>query len=878
MVLNATGELWCEDERRGAVLLDPAHPLNGLDFVEYFRDEAAPAGRQFRLEATFLKPPPPLLAGDAQILGGVRIVGLRVLSVEPDPGDPLRLRVFADREGDFSTYVLAFDHPGLDPERSQARFGFKAGCPTEFDCRVPANCPPDLFDEPDLDYLAKDYQSFRRLFLDLVAQRNPDWKERLPADFSIALVEMLAYVGDYLSYLQDAGPATESFFETCLHRISMQRHTRLIDYPMHDGRNAACFVQFDLTPAPDPAPRVVPAGARLVTRIATPLIGMTQPPGVVLPATADFDTDPALEGATVFETTALIRTDAAHNLLYVHTFGDTDCCLGTGTRQAWLYGIDGDQIYRPAFADGDYLLLEEVQSPVTGAAADADPTRRAVVRIAGDPLDTTDPVFTDTLTLGELTARQNPAAEAPMPLQRVTWRVEDALTRPFCVSNETAEAGLIRNVTILRGNVAPADHGRTLRREGLTIAPGTGRWPLATTDLPDAGLTRHAGPFDPQLSADGRPVDGRHDLDAPPRAAAPAVYLRTVQTGGARRFWTPVPHLGDSGAYDRHFVAETDEAGETTLRFGDDTHGRAPRNIASVTAFYRVGGGRAGNLSSGALVHAVAPDLGFWADPGAAVGPVSLDPGDPTANVVFAEIAQVRQPLPARGGTDPETIAAARALAPEEVQAIQFRAVTAADWQEMALRHPGVAAAKARIRWIGSWHCVFVAIHPRDTGNLVRLPGGGVRLSDEFAARMRSHLTRFKLAGTDLTVRAAQYVPLEIDIKVCVCRGHYRGQVLKAVADALSNRILPGGDHGFFHLPDLDFGEDIYLSRLYAALEAVEGVTSAEVTLFKRYWEVAGDELARGRIALGEFEIARLDNDPNFPENGVLRLTAMGGV
>ena len=200
------------------------------------------------------EPAPALDASEVTILGGVRSVGLRVVTVEPDAANPLRLLLFLDAEGDFSTYVLALEHGDLDPERSEARFGFKAGCPTEFDCRAVDLCVPDPLDEPDLDYLAKDYQSFRRLFLDLIAVRNPDWTERLPADFSVALVEMLAYVGDYLSYLQDAGPATESFFEICLHRVSMQRHARLIDYTMHDGRNAATFVQFDLEPAPDPPP------------------------------------------------------------------------------------------------------------------------------------------------------------------------------------------------------------------------------------------------------------------------------------------------------------------------------------------------------------------------------------------------------------------------------------------------------------------------------------------------------------------------------------------------------------------------------------------------------------------------------------------------
>jgi hypothetical protein len=156
--------------------------------------------------------------------------------------------------------------------------------------------------------------------------------------------------------------------------------------------------------------------------------------------------------------------------------------------------------------------------------------------------------------------------------------------------------------------------------------------------------------------------------------------------------------------------------------------------------------------------------------------------------------------------------------------------------------------------------------------------GGATTLADDFAAEMQAHLVRFKIAGTDLTVRAAQYVPLEIDIRICVARGHFAGDVLRTVSDALSNRRLPDGRTGFFYLPDLDFGEAIFLSRLYAAIEAVEGVESAEVTLFKRYWAAANDEIDHARIALGDFEIARLDNDPSLPENGVLRLTAVGGL
>jgi len=47
--------------------------------------------------------------------------------------------------------------------------------------------------------------------------------------------------------------------------------------------------------------------------------------------------------------------------------------------------------------------------------------------------------------------------------------------------------------------------------------------------------------------------------------------------------------------------------------------------------------------------------------------------------------------------------------------------------------------------------------------------------------------------------------------------------------------------------------------------------------VFRRYWEVAHGELERGVIPMADMEIPRLDNDPNFPESGVLTLTAVGG-
>ena len=870
MSISLSGYLQCTDERRSAVLRGASHPLNGIDYVEYRRAPLAPPNQRLVLDVTFLKTPPALTAAEFAVIGGVRIVGVQVTGVQPDATDPLVLHVFVDREGDFSFYVLTVINAAIDEQRSEARFSFKAGCPSPLDCRAAVPCPSDVLQEPALDYLAKDYQSFRRLLLDLIAQRNPAWQERLPADLGITLVELFAYAGDLLSYWQDAGPVTESYLDTCQHRVSAARHARLIDYTMHNGRNAVTFVHFVAAAGTD---GVVPAGAKLVTRIGTPLVGATAAPGPTLPFTADFDSDPALAAATVFETTAPVRVSDKHNALVVHTWEDALCCLGVGAREAYLYGIDGAAAAEVAFAPdlkaGDFMLLEEVRSPVTGATADRDPTRRKAVRlIIAEPH--ADLAFTSAVPNGVLTPRTDPT-DPPLPLLHVVWQDADALTFPLCLSAQTATGAPIANVSLARGNVVPADHGRTVILDsdtgGLALPdPGSGRWPLPALALPLAPLTQQAMPATPQYDAAGRLLIGRTDLWVDPTKVAPAATLLLSFPSNPPELWTPVPHLLDSTPYDQVFVAEVDDGGQVTLRFGDDNYGRRPLGVTRARLRHRIGNGSAGNLGAGALVHIVTPDP---ADP--------LDPANPCAVLKLAAVDAVYQPLPARLGADPQSIEQVRQCAPDAFRAVQYRAVTEADWDAGALTNPAVAAAKSRFRWTGSWYTVFVAVQPVDAGNLVRLPGGGTALSPTYAASMIAWLTRYQLAGYELAVRAAVYVPLEVDLTLCVAPGHFRGDLLAAVLAVLSNRVLPDGTRGFFHPLNFGFGQPVYLSRLYAALEAVEGLESATVTVFRRYWEVAHGELERGVIPMADMEIPRLDNDPNFPESGVLTLTAVGG-
>lgn len=872
--------LWCDDERRNVVLAAPSHPLNGIDYVEYRRDLLAPPVQRHRIEIHFLKAPPAALIGAPtafSIEGGVRIVGVTPRDVIANPTDPLCLVVFVDREGDFSTYWLHCADPTIDPERSESAFSFKAGCPSEFDCRPRHDCDPPAFVEPALDYLAKDYQSFRRLMMDLAPQLNPDFTERNPADLAVTLIELFAYVGDYLSYFQDAA-ATEAFFDTCRHRISAGRHARLIDYRMHNGRNAWCFVQFDVE---DGVNGTVLAGTKLVTRLVEPLRGEPAPPGLIIPpGSADFDSDPVLLDATVFETAAPVRVIAGRNLLRIHDWGDAACCLARGAREAWLYAVrpQGADLVasRPDLIAGEYVLLEEVVGCVTGLPADADPHHRQVVRLEfAGPAE--DPVFRDRLVAGALTPAA--AADTKLPLLHVRWGERDATNIPFCLSVELAASGqLVPNVTIVRGNVTPADHGRTIVRQWPDAAhpetelpsldPGSGRWPVDVQALGEGPLTFQSMPSDPVYAPDGRLATGRHDLGVPAEQASAAITVNYAWAGLDNELYVPVPTLIGSDLYDTHFVTEVDNSGKALLRFGDDQYGRRPVRPDSARARYRLGNGRRGNIGHSALAHIVTPEAADLVDPANLGG----------ATLPFPALVALRQPLAATGGVDPQSIEEVRQLAPEAFRAVTYRAVSEADYEAAARLIEGVAAAKASFVWTGSWHTVCVSIHPTDTNALLRLPGGGAILKPAFAASVAAALGRYRLAGYDLVITAAIYVPIELEIQLCVAKGHFRGDVLEAASDALSNRLLPGNRRGFFYPANFAFGEPVYASRIYALLQDIDGVESARILVMKRYWSSPNGELERGLVPLGPAEIARLDNDRNQPEFGVLRLTAVGGL
>ena len=148
--------------------------------------------------------------------------------------------------GDFSNYTLHMQSAALDQFFSTVQFSFKALCPSDLDCEPPpVQCPPVTTEVPPIDYLAKDFLSFRQALLDFSALRYPQWQERSEADFGMMFLEALAGTADDLSYTQDR-VAAEATLETATQRRSVVRHARLVDYEPAPAMAASVILQFDV--------------------------------------------------------------------------------------------------------------------------------------------------------------------------------------------------------------------------------------------------------------------------------------------------------------------------------------------------------------------------------------------------------------------------------------------------------------------------------------------------------------------------------------------------------------------------------------------------------------------------------------------------------
>jgi hypothetical protein len=247
----------------------------------------------------------------------------------------------------------------------------------------------------------------------------------------------------------------------------------------------------------------------------------------------------------------------------------------------------------------------------------------------------------------------------------------------------------------------------------------------------------------------------------------------------------------------RDYYVQFDENGAASVVFGDGQYGHPPGpGTNNIRATYISGGGSAGNMPAGAIVD---------------------------AKTQIAGLASVTNPLPASGGSDAEPTERAVRFGPLAFRAGD-RAVTLNDYVTIAMQAGGIAKVRARTT---GWNRVYLHVVPE--GNAVTPP------TDDLKKRIVDYFETRRMVGTAVYVEGAQSVPVDVAVDIIV-EHNFQARV---VQDQVRGAIA-----GLLAFSAVDFGWTLYLSKVYEAVEAVDGVRAATVTLFRRGAQAAGTPAA----------------------------------
>lgn len=545
---------------RLAQLLAPPVALNGIDFVEIATEDELTLRVHFLTEVD--------LAGHVAsptITGGEQVKTVDVLPIDDahdwslDAEDRPVLTLHTRTPGDFSTYLLTLDSALLDPYFARSTFSFKAGCPAPLDCRTtPEPCPPPD-GGPPINYLAKDFTSFRKALSDFSALRYPDWRERSEADFGVMFMEALAALADDLSYTQDR-VAAESTLVTATQRRSLVRHARLVDYEPRPATSARVDLQFDVGGVGPMPPGVVVSAQR--------------PDGTRI----EFETGTGLADRTNY----VVDPRWNRSELSPYWWDDSQRCLRTGATEMWLHG-HGHQL-----AIGMAVLID------TAGPTSADPPIRQIVHLTPTKeglqdfaTEEFDPLYLEQVT-------------------RIRWSRAEALLEDHDLTR-----------TEVAGNIVPATQGRRVEEPfGIPSDDPAAPQPDAPIALRRTGSNQAAEYLYPLRNG---PLSWLGSPDDPKASAAPEVALEQVPPSSEDGGWTwrrslleaafaENAYTLDPAAYrllgrspEGDDLSDYDCSDGTTLRFGDGTFGTIPDNGALFRLRHRVGQGAAGNVARDAI-------------------------------------------------------------------------------------------------------------------------------------------------------------------------------------------------------------------------------------------------------------------------------------
>jgi predicted phage baseplate assembly protein len=346
-----------------------------------------------------------------------------------------------------------------------------------------------------------------------------------------------------------------------------------------------------------------------------------------------------------------------------------------------------------------------------------------------------------------------------------------------------------RETLTIFGNVLKASHGET-RPE--TLGSGDGSVPLQSFTLKQPPLT-----FVPAPTPEGV-------------ASTLHVYVNDLE-------WHETETLAGLGPKDRFFTTKTNDAGLTTIIFGNGKEGaRLPSGVENVKAVYRNGIGQAGNVRAEQISLLNTKPLG---------------------------VKSVLNPLRASGGADKEDRDQARENAPLTVTALD-RLVGLQDYTDFTRTFAGIAKADARRLTNGRQQLVHVTIAGADD-----IP---IDPTSDLYRNLLAALRRYGDEALPVTVETRELIALVLSAKVRLAPDYLWEPVAGAVRAALL-------DSFGFHRRAL--AQPALLCEIISVIQNVKGVAYVDVDAFGGIPEkisapVSKDETKTVRRLLNLDEIA----------------------
>lgn len=316
------------------------------------------------------------------------------------------------------------------------------------------------------------------------------------------------------------------------------------------------------------------------------------------------------------------------------------------------------------------------------------------------------------------------------------------------------------------GNVVQATHGETVANEVL----GGGN---TQHDFPRFILKRR-----PLTYIDSDTPEGVTDVLY--------VYVSGVQ-------WHEVASLYVQSRESRVYTVERDVMGNAIVIFGDGEHGAAvPSGSENVTATYRVGLGRAGNVPANRL---------------------TLLPRSP------AGVQSVTNPITATGGVSRASIHDMRQTIPKSVRGLA-RIVSLSDYEDFVQQFIGIGKAKAYHLRDGQVELVHITIAGTDGAPVERDSDLYKRLLREIdACRAR----RFPPVDVGIC-NTPKYFKLEADVLIIPEHYHRRQTILDQLCEILLR------EYSFAHR---EFGQSVTRSEVISTMHRVPGVLAVKMTNFQ---------------------------------------------